>query len=91
MRFTALLCLFLLFAASAAAFPIKTRDEKGSDTAKIKDTTLYNIIFGKSKVQKTTTKVSGRPSHVHDKLKVHRHSKPARNSVHVHRREQRDE
>lgn len=88
MRFIAFLCLFVLLATSAIAFPIKTRDEQASDTGNIRKTMLYDMIFGKSKVQKPSSEVSGRPMHVHDKLKVRRHSKPVRNTVHVHRREQ---
>ena len=88
MRFTAFLCLFALITTSAVAFPIKTRDEQASDNANIGKTMLYDMIFGKSKVQKPSSQVSGRPMHVHDKLKVRRHSKPVRNTVHLHQREQ---
>lgn len=93
MRFTAFLCLFAVFAvftASAAAFPIKTREEQGAETDSIQKTTLYDMIFRRNKVQKPSNKSSGHPLHVHDGMRAHHQKKPSHNRVHVHvhRREQ---
>lgn len=89
MRFTAFLCLFAVFAVSAAAFPIKTREEQGAETDSIQKTTLYDMIFGRNKVQKPSNKPSGHPLHVHDEMRAHHQKKPShkRVHVHVHRRE----
>ena len=84
MRFTALFCLFAMLATVTAAFPIKTRHEQGHATAHVEKTTLYDMIFGGSNVQKPTNKASGHP--VHDGIRVHWHRKPARNTVHLHPR-----
>ena len=85
MRFTAFLCLFALLASAGAAFPIKTRDEQGPSVANVEKTTLYDMIFGRSKVQKPTSKASGHPAH--NGIRFHRQRTPTRNTVHVHRRE----
>ena len=86
MRFIAFLCLFALLAFSSAAFPIKTRNEEGPNTANIQKTTLYDMIFGRDKLQKPTSKFSGQPVHVHDGMHVLPHSKPSRKTLHVQRR-----
>jgi len=91
MRFTAFLCwfaVFAVFAASGAAFPIKTREEQGAETGSIQKTTLYDMIFARGKVQKPSNKASGHPLHVHDGMRAHHQKKPSRNRVHVHSREQ---
>lgn len=87
MRFTAFLCLIAVLTASAAAFPIKTRDEQGPDAGNIQKTTLYDMIFGRGNVQKPRNKASGHPVHVHDRMQVGHHKKPSRNRLHIHRRE----
>lgn len=84
MRFTAFLCLLAVFTASAAAFPIKTREEQRTETDSIQKTTLYDMIFGRGKVQKPSNKASGHPLHVHDGMRVRHQKKPSRNRVHVH-------
>lgn len=88
MHFTAFLCLIAVLAASAAGFPIKTRDEQRSDAGNVQKTTLYGMIFGQNRVQKPSNKASGHPVHVHEGMQAVHHKKPARNRVHVHRREQ---
>jgi hypothetical protein len=89
MRFTAFLCLFAMFAVSAAAFPIKTREEQGAETDSIQKSTLYDMIFGRNKVHKPSNKPSGHPLHLHDGMRAHDQEKPLhkRVHVHVHRRE----
>ena len=84
MRFTAFLCLFAAFAASAAAFPIKTREEQGAQTDSIQKTTLYDMIFGRGKVQKPNNKASGHPLHVHDRMRAQHQKRPLHNKLHVH-------
>jgi len=87
MRFSAFLCLFTLLAASAVAFPIKTRDEQHPHDGAVPKTTLYNMIFKRAEVQKPSHKASGLPVHVHKGMHAHPQKKPAHYNLHVHRRE----